>query len=143
MAEVIPTHHEYDNSNNTILYVDPPYLEAIPDPHWQLFLIVIYSATSLSSFMANMITIGVLIRGDHINTELWKFLLNLSIADIVMGIFCIPFTYTNYMYGHWIFPLSTCRVVNFLQVCSVSVSIWTLTIIGIDRHYLMGQKSNG
>jgi hypothetical protein len=26
-----------------------------------------------------------------------------------------------------------CPIVNFAQICSVFVSVWTLTIIGIDR----------
>ncbi|KPM07725.1 7 transmembrane receptor (rhodopsin family)-like protein 10 [Sarcoptes scabiei] len=52
-----------------------------------------------------------------------------------MATFCIPFTYTNYMLGRWIFPTFLCPIIPFFQITSVSVSVWTLTIIGIDRFF--------
>ena len=51
-----------------------------------------------------------------------------------MATFCIPFTYTNYMLGKWVFPLFLCPIIGFVQTTSVTVSIWTLVAIGIDRY---------
>ena len=63
---------------------------------WQILIIVVYSATAILSLTLNIISILVMIRKDRsISTELWKFLVNLSAADIGMAIFCIPFTYTE------------------------------------------------
>jgi hypothetical protein len=64
-------------------------------------------------------------------------LLNLSISDLLMAIFSIPFTYTIFMLGRWIFPKFLCPCVQFAQLCSVFVSIYTLTAIGIDRYALL------
>lgn len=110
-----------------------PSLEALDFYPWQILLIVIYSTTAFISLGSNVLTIVILLRGEHVSTELWKFLLNLSISDITMAIFCIPFTYTNYMLGRWIFPHFLCPIITFVQITSVSVSIWTLTAIGVDR----------
>ena len=100
---------------------------------WQVTIISLYSTTAFVSLGSNLITIIVLLKGDRISSELWKFLINLCISDIAMSIFSIPFTYTNFMFGRWLFPPQLCPVVNFAQLCSVFVSVWTLTIIGIDR----------
>lgn len=121
-------------------YNNIPNLEALEFYPWQIILISIYSTTAFISLSSNVLTIVILLRGKHVSTELWKFLLNLSIADIVMATFCIPFTYTNYMLGKWIFPHFLCPIIPFLQTTSVSVSIWTLTVIGIDRYFLFGNN---
>ena len=100
----------------------------------QFILITMYSLTAFLSLSLNIITIIVWFYGDRSqSTEIWHLLVNLSLADIGMAIFCIPFTYTNVMLQHWIFPHSLCPVVNFTQLCFVFVSVWTLTIISIDR----------
>nr|XP_046910431.1 neuropeptide Y receptor type 2-like [Dermatophagoides farinae] len=102
----------------------------------QFILITMYSLTAFLSLSLNIITIIVWFYGDRSqSTEIWHLLVNLSLADIGMAIFCIPFTYTNVMLQHWIFPHSLCPVVNFTQLCFVFVSVWTLTIISIDRYF--------
>ncbi|XP_075589998.1 galanin receptor type 1 isoform X3 [Dermatophagoides farinae] len=121
------------NSSHT--YYNEPQLEALPFYPWQIILIMIYSTTAFISLGSNALTIIILLRNEQVSTELWKFLLNLSISDITMALFCIPFTYTNYMLGRWIFPHFLCPIIPFFQVTAVSVSIWTLTIIGIDRFF--------
>jgi len=103
------------------------------DGHWQSFLIVLYTTTAIVSLASNIITIIVLVKGERLSSELWKYLINLSVADITMAIFSIPFTYTMFMLGRWIFPTWLCPIVQFTQVCSVFISVYTLTVIGIDR----------
>lgn len=68
---------------------DPPHLEALSYP-WNIPVIAIYSLTAFISLSSNLITVIILLKGEHLSTELWKFLLNLSVADIIMSIFCIP-----------------------------------------------------
>jgi len=126
--------------NNTLNESDPnlydtelPLLEALEFWPYQVILVILYSTTAFISLASNLITIIVLIKGDRISSELWKYLINLSVSDIAMSLFSIPFTYTGFMLNHWIFPNELCPIVNFAQTCSVFVSVWTLTIIGIDR----------
>jgi len=109
-----------------------PPLDALEWP-MQVFLIFLYSATAGLSFAANIITIVVLFKGERCAKDLRKFLINLSIADIAMALFSIPFTYTLYMLGRWIFPPIMCPIVNFVQLSSMFISIYTLAAIGVDR----------
>jgi hypothetical protein len=100
---------------------------------WQILLIVLYSLTAALSLIGNAIAIWVLMAGKRSSRELRIFLVNLSLSDITMAIFSIPFTYTDFMLGRWIFLPQFCPVVQFMQLASVFVSVYTLTAIGIDR----------
>ncbi len=124
----------FNATNNNTRSQLPP-LEALEFWPYQVILIILYSTTAFISLGFNIITIIVLLKGDRMSSELWKFLINLSISDIIMATFSIPFTYTTYMLGRWIFPPELCPFVQFAQLCSVFVSVWTLTAIGFDRYW--------
>lgn len=109
------------------------YDMALLGSRWQVSLIILYSSTAILSFTSNVLAICILLGHDMRTTELWKYLLNLSIADVLMALFSIPFTYTSFMLGQWIFPTWMCPVVQSAQICSVFVSVYTLTVIGFDR----------
>ncbi|XP_050052441.1 neuropeptide Y receptor type 5-like [Dermacentor andersoni] len=99
----------------------------------QAFLIVLYSLTALLALGGNVMVIVVLVLGRRSSRELRLFLVNLALSDIAMAVFSIPFTYTDFMLGRWIFEPLFCPVVLFMQHVSVIVSVYTLTAIGIDR----------
>lgn len=61
-------------------------LEALSEP-WQTFLIILYSLTALTSVVLNVITVIVLSRCRR--TELRKYLINLSMSDLLMSLFSI------------------------------------------------------
>ena len=103
------------------------------DPFWQSFLIALYSLTAALSFIGNIIAIWVLMAGKRSSRELRMFLVNLSLSDVTMALFSIPFTYTDFILGRWIFHPAFCPFVQFMQLTSVFVSVYTLTVIGIDR----------
>ncbi|XP_077552948.1 RYamide receptor-like [Haemaphysalis longicornis] len=101
----------------------------------QAFLIALYSLTALLALGGNVMVIVVLVLGRRSSRELRLFLVNLALSDIAMAVFSIPFTYTDFMLGRWIFEPLFCPVVLFMQHVSVIVSVYTLTAIGVDRYY--------
>ena len=104
----------------------------------QLFMFFLYSLTSILALVGNLTVIIVEIFGKRSALNLRKFLINLAISDILLGVFCVPFTYTDFMLGRWIFPSWLCPAAQFIQILSVFVTAYTLTIIGIERqvHYI-------
>ncbi|XP_064459113.1 RYamide receptor-like [Ornithodoros turicata] len=101
----------------------------------QAFLITLYSVTALLALCGNVMVIVVLTLGKRSSRELRLFLINLALSDVTMALFSIPFTYTHFMLGRWIFDPLFCPVVLFMQHLSVIVSVYTLTAIGVDRYY--------
>ncbi|XP_076315542.1 QRFP-like peptide receptor isoform X1 [Tachypleus tridentatus] len=109
-------------------------LEAL-GPDLQIFLIVLYSLTAFLALSGNFTVIVVLTFGKKSSRDLRAYLINLATSDITMATFSIPFTYTDFMLGRWIFEPFFCPIVMFMQHCSVIVSVFTLTVIGLDRYY--------
>uniref|UniRef100_T1K3U4 G-protein coupled receptors family 1 profile domain-containing protein n=1 Tax=Tetranychus urticae TaxID=32264 RepID=T1K3U4_TETUR len=130
------------NLNNTDIELDQHNSSFLSDNYddsalgepFQIFLICLYSVTALLAFAGNITAIWVLMAGKRSSKELRIFLVNLAASDITMALFSIPFTYTSYMLNRWIFHPSFCPFVQFMTLCSVIVSVYTLTAIGIDRY---------
>ncbi len=99
----------------------------------QTLLIILYSVTALLAFVGNVTVIFVLAHGKRCPMSLKKFLISLSMADVSIALFSIPFTYTDFMLGYWMFPNFLCPFAQFVQVLSVFVSVFTLTTVGIER----------
>jgi hypothetical protein len=93
------------NLKNTTELPPLEALERMP----QIILIILYSTTAIVSFVSNSTVIFVLVFGKKSSNELKKFLINLAIADMCMASMSIPFTYTDFMLGRWIFPSFLCK----------------------------------
>lgn len=76
-------------------------------------------------------------RKKHItfgSSQIRIYLINLFVNDILIALFTTPLNYTDFLYGQWIFPPILCPVTNFVSVCAVSVSVYTLIAIGLERY---------
>jgi hypothetical protein len=127
-----PINFESNSNYSNLTISQLPPLEALGTPY-QLLLAVLYSVTAILAFFLNFIAASVLIVYKRSSADLRKYLINLAFADILMALFSIPFSYTDFMYGRWIFPFILCPITQFIQVCAVCISIYTLIAIGIER----------
>ncbi|KAF5305960.1 hypothetical protein FQA39_LY09116 [Lamprigera yunnana] len=57
-----------------------------------------------------------------------------AIGDILITIFCVPFTSVSYLQQYWSFGGFLCPVVNYSQAVSVFVSAYTMVAISVDRY---------
>ncbi|XP_076335187.1 cholecystokinin receptor-like [Tachypleus tridentatus] len=67
------------------------------------------------------------------------FLMNLAISDLLLGVFCMPFTLVGSLLRNFIFGDIICRLIPYLQAVSVSVSVWTLVSISFERYFAICQ----
>ena len=103
----------------------------------RLILILLYSLTTLLAVVGNIIVIIVFTLGWRSRTDLRIFLINLAVADLIMAMFCMPFTFTFTMLGDWVFSAPMCPIVLYMQTVSVTVSVFTNMAIGIDRFWVV------
>lgn len=76
------------------LYDDYSILETLDYWPHQVILIALYSLIAVVSFILNTVTIAVLVKCDKsISSELHLYLINLSVADIVMSLFWYKFLF--------------------------------------------------
>ncbi|CAN0437407.1 unnamed protein product [Lampetra planeri] len=109
--------------------------EPIVGPRWQAVIIALYGLATVLALSGNAVVVWVLALGRRARTDISAFLINLALADLTMALFCLPFTFTEVLLQSWLFGALLCPLVRFAQTLSVSVSIYTLTTIGIDRYY--------
>lgn len=96
-------------------------------------LTVLYAFTTFLAIVGNLFVIVVFIRGKRSRTDLRHFLINLAIADLFMGLFCMPFTFADAIHNMWIFSEPVCPIVLSIQIISVAASVFTNMAIAVDR----------
>ncbi|XP_067647446.1 RYamide receptor-like [Eurosta solidaginis] len=99
-----------------------------------ILLFIFYGSISVLAVIGNMLVIWVVITTRHMRTVTNTYIANLAVADVIIGIFCIPFQFQAALLQRWNLPWFMCGFCPFVQVLSVNVSVFTLTAIAIDRH---------
>ena len=95
---------------------------------------VISSLIVFFGCIGNIIVIIVVIRNrDHFRNTTNLFILNLSIADLLFLVFCVPFHAIIYTIP-WPFGTFMCKFVHLVQYSSMVASILTLVAMAADRY---------
>ena len=58
---------------------------------------------------------------------------NLAVADLSVGILCIPFTVLYFEFTYWPFGFALCKIIPATQAICIMASIGTLTAISIGE----------
>ncbi|XP_077586236.1 neuropeptide Y receptor type 4 [Stigmatopora nigra] len=131
---------EGDGSNETLL----PDLSGLghdeqchTSPALTAFLVVWYSITMVLGLLGNVGLICIITRRREKANVTSIFICNLSFSDILVCVFCLPFTLIYTLMDHWVFGSLLCRLVPFIQCMSVTVSILSLVFIALERHQLI------
>lgn len=104
-------------------------------------LILWYSITMVLGLLGNIGLICIIARRKEKPNVTSIFICNLSFADILVSVFCLPFTVIYTIMDHWVFGSLLCRLVPFIQCVSVTVSVLSLVFIALERHQLIVNPS--
>ncbi|CAB1328936.1 unnamed protein product [Coregonus sp. 'balchen'] len=96
--------------------------------------ILLYSVIFLLSVLGNLLIIVVLAVNKRMRTVTNSFLLSLAVSDLMMAIFCMPFTLIPNLMEDFIFGPAMCKIVAYLMGVSVSISTFSLVAIAIERY---------
>lgn len=77
--------------------------------------ILLYSLIFLLSVFGNLLIIVVLMLNKRMRTVTNSFLLSLAVSDLMMAIFCMPFTLIPNMLEDFIFGATMCKIVTYLM----------------------------
>ncbi|KAM9847959.1 neuropeptide Y receptor type 4 [Aulostomus maculatus] len=100
-------------------------------------LVVWYSVTMVLGLVGNIGLICIILRRREKANVTSIFICNLSFSDILVCVFCLPFTVIYTLMDHWVFGSLLCRLVPFIQCVSVTVSVLSLVFIALERHQLI------
>ncbi|NXG28710.1 NPY5R protein, partial [Dromaius novaehollandiae] len=102
----------------------------------QYFLIGLYTFISLAGFMGNLFILMALMKHKQ-KTTINILIGNLAFSDILVVLFCSPFTLTSVLLDQWMFGTLMCHVMPFLQCASVLVSTLMLMSIAVVRYRMI------
>ncbi|XP_069755600.1 neuropeptide Y receptor type 4-2-like [Narcine bancroftii] len=101
------------------------------------FLVASYCVVMVFGLLGNICLICVIAKQKGKANVTNMLIANLSFADIMICVFCIPFTIVYTLMDYWIFGDVLCKMVPFVQCLSVTVSILSLVMIALERHQLI------
>lgn len=61
------------------------------------------------------------------------FLCSLAFGDVLLLVTCAPVDASRYLAEEWLFGRTGCKLIPFIQLTSVGVSVFTLTALAADR----------
>ncbi|XP_075054547.1 gastrin/cholecystokinin type B receptor [Mixophyes fleayi] len=96
--------------------------------------ILLYCIIFLLSVFGNTLIIIVLVMNKRLRTITNSFLLSLAISDIMLALFCMPFTLIPNLMENFIFGEVICKTAGYFMGISVSVSTFNLVAIAIERY---------
>ncbi|CAH2063791.1 unnamed protein product, partial [Iphiclides podalirius] len=99
------------------------------------FVLPPYFIIFLLSISGNCLVITTLASNRRMRTVTNVYLLNLAISDFLLGVFCLPFTLVGQIYRRFLFGAVLCKLIPYLQAVSVSVDVWTLVAISLERYF--------
>uniref|UniRef100_A0A0A1WYF4 Tachykinin-like peptides receptor 99D n=1 Tax=Zeugodacus cucurbitae TaxID=28588 RepID=A0A0A1WYF4_ZEUCU len=99
-----------------------------------VLLSIFYGTISILAVIGNSLVIWVVVTTRQMRTVTNMYIANLAFADVVIGLFCIPFQFQAALLQRWNLPWFMCGFCPFIQTLTVNVSVFTLTAIAIDRH---------
>lgn len=102
-------------------------------PEIIILLSCCYGIISLVAVLGNFCVLLIVGTSRRMRTVTNFFIANLAVADIIIGLFSIPFQFQAALLQRWVLPPFMCAFCPFVQVLSVNVSIITLTAIALDR----------
>ena len=113
------------DSLESSLYVFPSYFVVV--------LSLLYGSISLVAVVGNCLVITVVARNSRMHNVTNFFIANLSLADVLIGVFSVPFQFQAALLQRWDLPAVLCPVAPFVKELTVNVSIFTLAVIAVDR----------
>jgi hypothetical protein len=95
--------------------------------------VIVVSVVSCMVITTNILNIIGWSRVRHIAMATRAFLINLSVSDLCVGIIaCAPSTYPAWT-SRWPYGDVWCQVSGIVHGSSVTVSIWSISLVSIDR----------
>lgn len=90
---------------------------------------------------ANLTVIYVVARRAQMHTSRNLYIVNLAISDMTLCLVCMPFTLTSILRHQWSMGTVFCKLVPLLQGTNIMVSVGTITVIAIDRYWVIVRGS--
>ncbi|XP_055839925.1 opsin Rh6 [Episyrphus balteatus] len=127
LAESVPA--EIFHMIDSYWYQYPPM-----EPMWFGIIGFVISVLGVMSLTGNFVVIYVFTSAKTLRTPSNLFVVNLAVSDFCMMFTMFPPVVLNGFYGTWILGPFLCELYGLFGSLFGCVSIWTMTMIALDRY---------
>ncbi|CAF1040220.1 unnamed protein product [Rotaria sp. Silwood1] len=122
--------------NHTMMHdIFSPYIT-------RFILIFLVSLMTFMTVSGNLLVIIAFIREPTIRTYSNYFILNLSIADLLIGLICIPLYAHKLISGEWYLGYHLCKLWLVFDYVVGSASTLCIVVISYDRYQMVSKGLN-
>jgi len=93
----------------------------------------VYGAIGALGLIGNITLIKTFCSAKSIRNVPNLFMSSLALGDVLLLLTCAPVDASRYLSDEWLFGRMGCKVIPFIQLTSVGVSVFTLTALSVDR----------
>ncbi|XP_043474587.1 orexin receptor type 2-like isoform X2 [Leptopilina heterotoma] len=97
-------------------------------------LITVYVPVIVLAIAANILVIVVVFKYHYMRSVTNYFVVNLSIADLLVTLICMPMAVSQAVSILWVYGEIMCKLFFYLQGVAVAASVFTITAMSIDRY---------
>ncbi|XP_029159817.1 uncharacterized protein LOC114931837 [Nylanderia fulva] len=97
-------------------------------------LIILYVPVIVLAVTANILVIAVVFKYHYMRSVTNYFVVNLSVADLLVTIICMPVAVIQADSIVWRHGELMCKLSSYLQGVAVAASVFTITAMSIDRY---------
>ncbi|XP_077469120.1 melanopsin-A-like [Stigmatopora argus] len=108
----------------------------VPDhAHYTIGSVIL--AIGITGMVGNFLVIYAFSRSRSLRTPANMFIINLAVTDFLMCVTQAPVFFTSSMHKRWIFGEKACELYAFCGALFGICSMMTLTVIAIDRYFVI------
>ncbi|KAK8785655.1 hypothetical protein V5799_007982 [Amblyomma americanum] len=98
-----------------------------------IVLPILFGVIFIVGLLGNGLVVLVVLRNRQMRSTINFFIMNLSVADLLFIVVCVPFTAWDYMLNYWSFGDAWCRIHLYIFTVCAGASIYTLVLMSADR----------
>ena len=95
---------------------------------------VLFAVINMVAFFGNLLTCYAVYRNQTLRTLSNMFVIALGVSDILMSIWCMPFSVVTLFHGRWMFGESFCQFHGFGALTFGLISLQTMGLIAVSRY---------
>uniref|UniRef100_A0A4W3I5A7 Gastrin-releasing peptide receptor n=2 Tax=Callorhinchus milii TaxID=7868 RepID=A0A4W3I5A7_CALMI len=108
--------------------------ESSPSPDYLYAIPAVYGLIVLIGLIGNATLIKIFLTVKSMRNVPNIFITSLALGDLLLLLTCAPVDASKYVADEWLFGRVGCKLIAFIQLTSVGVSVFTLTALSADRY---------
>jgi len=118
----------YNNSS------EMPVIEEMPDNIEATLIPIVFAIIFLIGVVGNVALIFTVLRHKNMRNTPNIFVVSLSVGDLLLLLFSVPFSSTLHTITSWPYGEFVCKLGQYMETLSMGVSVFTLTALSGDRY---------